>query len=200
MNSRNISPEPFFRSSGVEAVELGAAEVPRLQRFFDSNPEYFIAVNGDPAGEMEAHEEVFGELPPGMSFTKKWVIGFPGKTGDLDAMINVVSDLLATGVWHIGLFIVATRMHGNGTAVRLLLHVQEWAVAGGARWLRLGVVEGNARAERFWKRSGFLEVRTREGVRMGAKVNAVRVMAKPLAGGTISEYLALVPRDNPRAP
>lgn len=35
---------------------------------------------------------------------------------------------------------------------------------------------------------------------MGKKVNADRVMTKVLTGDTLSEYLALVVRDNPQAP
>jgi len=35
---------------------------------------------------------------------------------------------------------------------------------------------------------------------MGRKSHLLRVMAKPLAGGTIAEYLALVDRDRPGAP
>ena len=35
---------------------------------------------------------------------------------------------------------------------------------------------------------------------MGRKVNTVRVMVKPLAGGTLPAYLALVARDRPDAP
>jgi len=35
---------------------------------------------------------------------------------------------------------------------------------------------------------------------MGRKSNLLRVMAKPLGGGTIAEYLALVERDRPSAP
>jgi len=34
---------------------------------------------------------------------------------------------------------------------------------------------------------------------MGQKSNLLRVMAKPLAGGTIADYLALVERDRPGA-
>jgi hypothetical protein len=70
----------------------------------------------------------------------------------------------------------------------------------GARWLRLGVVEGSTRAERFWLRCGFAQVRGRGPVTMGRKTNLLRVMAKPLAGGTIDEYLELVERDRPSAP
>ena len=70
----------------------------------------------------------------------------------------------------------------------------------GARWLRLGVVQGNLQAERFWARCGYVQVRERGPMTMGRKSNLLRVMAKPLAGGTIEEYLALVERDRPSAP
>jgi hypothetical protein len=35
---------------------------------------------------------------------------------------------------------------------------------------------------------------------MGKRVNTLRVMMKPLAGGAIDEYLQLVPRDQKGAP
>jgi hypothetical protein len=34
---------------------------------------------------------------------------------------------------------------------------------------------------------------------MGARVNTVRVMMKPLAGGTLARYLSLIGRDRPEA-
>ena len=37
----------------------------------------------------------------------------------------------------------------------------------------------------------------RRAVAMGKRVNDLRVMVKPLAGGTLGEYLSLVPRDRP---
>jgi len=45
-----------------------------------------------------------------------------------------------------------------------------------------------------------VQVRERGPVTMGKKSNLLRVMAKPLAGGTIDEYLELVERDRPSAP
>jgi len=65
---------------------------------------------------------------------------------------------------------------------------------------RLGVVRGNTRAERYWESLGYVQTRTREGVQMGKLTNTVRVMVKPLAGGTIEEFLSLVPRDRPEVP
>jgi hypothetical protein len=59
------------------------------------------------------------------------------------------------------------------------------------------VVKGNARAERFWERAGFVETRMRTDVAMGRLINTLRVMVKPLAGGAVADYLLLVPRDRP---
>jgi hypothetical protein len=75
-----------------------------------------------------------------------------------------------------------------------------WIAGNGARWVRLGVVAGNARAERFWHRAGYREVRRRQGVVMGERVNAVVVMVKSLAATDgLSEYLAVVARDRPES-
>jgi hypothetical protein len=56
------------------------------------------------------------------------------------------------------------------------------------------------RAERFRESAGFVETCRREGIAMGRKVNTVRVMAKPLAGGHLGDYLARVACDRPDAP
>jgi RimJ/RimL family protein N-acetyltransferase len=193
----NRSSAALFAADSFSAVELTAADTARLQRFFELNPEYFVAVNGQAPAPDEAHEEIHGALPQGWPFTKKWLIGFFDPNGSLIGMANVVSDLLARGVWHIGLFMIATRLHGSGAAQSLYERLECWALDQGAQWLRLGVVQGNTRAERFWDRCGFIEVRTRDGVEMGRLVNTLRVMTKPLAAGTVSDYLALVERDRP---
>jgi len=189
----------LFATGAYRAIELFAGDVPELQRFFELNPEYFLAVGGQRATPAEAHQEILGALPTGWPYTRKWSIGFVDETGTLIGMADVVSDLLATGVWHIGLFIVAGPLHGSGVAEALYRQLEQWACDQGARWLRLGVIEGNTRAERFWERCAYVDVRKRGGVEIGKLVRTVRVMAKPLAGGTLAEYLALVARDRPES-
>jgi GNAT superfamily N-acetyltransferase len=189
----------LFATSDLHAFEIRADDVPDLQRFFDTNPEYFLTVTGAPPGAREAEDEFGGSLPGGWSFGKKWLLGFRNDTGPLVGMANVVSDLLAPRVWHIGLFIVATARHGTGDARTLYQGLESWAMAHGAEWLRLGVVLGNARAEHFWERRGFAQTRTRGPIEMGERVNTVRVMMKALAGGTLAQYLSLIERDRPEA-
>lgn len=193
------SSATLFTAERFRAIELGTEDVPELQRFFDENPEYFVIVTGKGPHRAEADEEIHRLLPEGWPFTKKWVIGFVDDDDSMIGMADVVSDLLAEHVWHIGLFIVATRMHGERVAQLLYGHLECWARGRGAQWLRLGVVEGNARAERFWQRCGFVEVRKRDGVQIGPRTHTIRVMFKPLAGGSLREYLAKVARDRPDA-
>lgn len=132
----------------------------------------------------------------------RWYLGFFDAAGRLAAVADITSDLLAAGVWHLGLFIVETARHGRGEAQALYLAVEDWARANGAAWMRLGVVHGNARGEAFWARQGYVEVRRREGMTFGEVTRTVRVMVKPLVGGSkvgdsIDAYLAMVPRDRP---
>jgi len=187
-----VSPFP-----NVSVIELDASRAGLLQALFEDNAAYFHAIQGAPASATEAYDELTEELPTGWSFTRQYRLGWQERSGALRAMTNITSDLLAPGVWHIGLFMVAKESHGSGDAQILYRSLEEWAHAQGAQWLRLGVVLGNERAERFWRASGFVECRTREGVEMGGQINTIRVMVKPLRGGMVADYLQAVPRDRP---
>jgi GNAT superfamily N-acetyltransferase len=188
---------PASPIQNLSVVNLSDAGELALQEFFEANPLYFLCVHGIPAQAGEADEEINGDLPAGWAFNHKYVFGYEDSNGKLAGMGNVVSDLLAKGVWHVGTFIIATDRHGTGDAQALYASVEQWCRHCGARWMRLGVVEGHARAEAFWERSGYVQVAKREGIVMGQRTNTIRVMAKPLLGQPISEYYALVERDRP---
>ena len=194
MTRANLPRSPL---PGVSAIELGAVDAPLLQRFFDANPAYFLIVQDEPAWPDAAQRELHEALPAHLPFSRKWIVGWRDDAGDLVAVANVVSDLISPGVWHLGLFVVDSARHGSGDAQALYLGIEDWARAGGAQWLRLGVVEGNDRAERFWTRQGYVQTRTREGMPMGRTSKTVRAKVKPLAGGAVETYLGLVARDRP---
>ena len=187
----------LFHAGAFVARELGEADVPRLQRFFEESPAYFRAVSGAPAPATEAREEFDAPLPPQWPHGRKWLIGF--EAGErLAGMATLIADLFVHGVWHVGLFMVAESRFGQGGP--LYRGLEAWMKSQGAQWSRLGVVAGNDRAERFWRREGYAEVRRREGFQVGAQVNQLIVMAKPLAGGTLAQYASLVTRDRPESP
>lgn len=191
---------PLSAAPDIRVVPLTLSDEAELQRFFEQAPDYFIAVNGEPATPTEAREELQGDLPPGWSCSRLYWLGYRDADDQLIAVVNIAADLLAAGVWHIGLLLVHTRLHGSGLARRLHAELEAWAVSKGAQWLRLTVVVGNAKAQRFWPKLGYVQVRTREGITMGRQVNTVSIQVKALAGGRIGEYLEKVERDRPGTP
>jgi GNAT superfamily N-acetyltransferase len=197
MNASDPWSKRLFDAQAYEARELTEDDLPELQAFFVANPDYFLAVNGRPPQPDEARHEFEDRPPPEMTFEKIVVIGFYDKSRRMVGMACVISNLFASQVWHIGLFIVATALHGTGTAKVLYEHLERWVRDSGASWLRLGAVEGNAKAERFWEKVGYQEVRRREGVMLGDLTHTIRVFVKPLGTSDLDEYLQRVARDRP---
>ena len=190
---------PLFEVAGLRAVEYGRPELPRLQAFFEANPGYFEAVNGTPVRPDEAQQEFDDLPPPEMPFRQRWIIGFEADGGAAQAIAIVLADFIVPRVWHVGLFIVASALHGQGLAGRAYAALEDWMRGQGAHWLRLGAVVGNTRAERFWPKMGYREVRRRLGVQTGVKTSTVIVFVKPLGEATLAGYLQLMERDRPES-
>jgi GNAT superfamily N-acetyltransferase len=199
MNFPNPSPHRRFAAGVYEAVELAEEDLPALQDFFVANPEYFQAVTGVPPRPDEARQEFESRPHPSLPYDKIYILGFLDSSGQMVAMATVITGLLAPRVWHISLFMIATALHGTGTGGLLYAGLEKWAKDEGASWLRLDVVIGNRKAERFWEKAGYKDVQ-RLSTQLGSMTHTVRVMVKPLRGSDIDEYLREVPRDRPRRP
>lgn len=189
----------LFPVDDAQACLLTEADLPELQALFERSPDYFLRVNGTPPRSNEAAEE-FGDRPPADFGHKDYfVLGLREPDGMLRGMAIVVSDLMTEGCWHIGLLLIDAEREGSGLARAFYSGLEQWASAGGARWIRLGVVGGNWRAERFWHRCGFTELRRREGIEVGTLTHTIHVMLKPLGGNSVDAYLERVERDRPAA-
>jgi ribosomal protein S18 acetylase RimI-like enzyme len=191
--------DPLFTVGHIQVRQLQASDIARLQAFFDANPAYFVAANGEPARPSEAHDEFHDRPPPEMSHGRVMTLAFDDTQGRMQAMAMLVADLMTPGAWHIGLFIVSSALHGSGAAAAYYQGLENWIRAQGALWLRLGVLEGNTRAERFWERMGYTELRRRHGLVYGRLTHTARVMLKTLGTRSIDEYLAQVARDRPES-
>lgn len=193
-----MNREVLFQADGWHAHEVGREHLPQIQAWFEADPAYWLLINGRPPRPDQAEVEFDERPPPHLPFGSQRFIGLHDGRGALAGVAIVVSDLGAPGVWHVALFIVATAWHGTGVAGRLFEAMARWMADGGATWLRLSVVKANPRAERFWRRMGFVPLRVRTGVDTGGRLNDVQVMVKPLRpGADLASYLARVPRDAP---
>lgn len=182
----------------LRVLPLQAADIPTLQAFYAANPLYFEATGGESAQPGDAEADFHARPPPDMTYRQRWLLALCDEHGQWQAVVEVVAGLQLQQAWHIALFMVDARHHGQGLAVQLYNALEAWTLASGAYWLRLGVVVGHTRAERFWLRQGFVEVTQRHAVQMGRRCNSLRVMVKPLRS-SVGAYLQQVPRDRPQA-
>ncbi len=194
-----LARPPMLAGPRWIAVPLGEADAPALQAFLDANPLYSQIVNGRPFAPGEALQEIV-EPPPYPHRALHALAVLAPEAGPWRGFVSLVDDLIAPGVQHIGLFLVATAEQGSGLAAELYQAIEQRAREQGARWMRLGVVVGNARAEAFWARCGFREIRQRHGMPYEGPSRSVRVMLKTLDGSPLADYLAIVERDRPESP
>ena len=198
--TREGSTRIGFACGTFRAREVVPEELPALQLFYEANPGYFRAVEGEPPSSNAARESLEGLPPAGWSYTRKYLFAFHSRDDAIVAVADVIADLFSPGVWHLGFFMAADVLHGTGVPHALYAHLEAWMRSQGARWIRLGVVRGNGRAERFWQKMGYVDVAERRDYVQGVKRHTLRVMAKPLAGGAWDEYRALVARDREPVP
>ena len=103
----------LFAAGTAEAVAMTPADIPKLQRFYERNPSYFVNVGGRPAQPNEAHDDFHSMPPAGWTFKRKWMIAFV-EAGEWIAIADVIEDLLAPNVWHVG------RQHDRSHTVLVL--------------------------------------------------------------------------------
>ena len=190
---------PIFHFPQGFAATLFAQDVPLLQSFFEVNPEYFYFAHGQAPVADEAQKEFDDLPPPEMPFKRQFFLGFFDEAGDLLGMVSGLIDFITDGVGHIGLFITTTHLHGSGAPRKMYQALEDWLLAQGMHSLRLGVIQGNTRAQLFWQRNGFQLVRERGPVQLGQRSQMLDVMVKPLGELSINDYLYLVQRDRPGA-
>jgi GNAT superfamily N-acetyltransferase len=186
-----------FKTTSHLAQPLDDKDLPTLQALFDTNPEYFFAINGL-GPTPDAAQIEFDERPPThLTFSDRFVLGLFDHGDSLRGVAIVIQDLGAKSVWHISLFLVATVLQGNGVGPEIYVALERWMQKKGALWIRLGVVQGNTPAERFWAKHGFTLARKRADVDTGGRLNTICVMVKSLLNEPLPTYFALVPRDQP---
>jgi GNAT superfamily N-acetyltransferase len=157
---------PATAVDGLSTREPAAAHAPLLQRFFDDD---LPASSRRPARRTRSRNSTACRPPAGVH--EEMGSGWSDADGRLAAMAEAIGDLLAPGVRHVGLFIVATSRRGRGDAQALVGEPEARARGKGAQWLRLDVVAGNTRAERFRAARGLVAMRTRGGCRTGPRDN-----------------------------
>jgi GNAT superfamily N-acetyltransferase len=108
--------------------------------------------------EKDAGHEILFDLPPDKDLKDKYVFGIYKENDYIIAVIDLIKDYKVPGEWTLGLMMIDPDERGNGLGRKLHEFVKAWVSESQGRVLRIGVVEENYRAHKFWIEMGYSEV------------------------------------------
>ncbi len=119
--------------------------------------DYSVLIEGRPP-EKDAGKSILFDLPPGKELIDKYVFGVYKENDILIAVIDMIKDYKEAGEWIIGLLMIDPSERGNSLGRKLHSFIKNWVLEEHGKVLRIGVVEENNRAYKFWCEMGYVEV------------------------------------------
>jgi len=113
-------------------------DVAAIQQVLENAPAYSYLVKGRPPLPTDA-EDVFNDLPPGLSASDKWVSGFMFN-GQMVGFVDVCNGYPEVHIAYIGLLIFAEKYQGRGFGHEALNHIFSLARSWGCRTIRVAVI------------------------------------------------------------
>ena len=126
--------------------------------------------------EKDAGHDILFGLPPDKELEDKFVFGVYTENNYLIAVIDLIKDYKNPGEWTMGLMMIDPNERGKGLGKILNDYVKTWVSESQGKLLRIGVVEENYRAYKFWREVGYEET-NRVKAKYGNKEHVVIVMS-----------------------
>lgn len=130
------------------------------------NPMYYKYCEAEPS-----REQVMEDLhvtPPGMGMDDKYYLGF-FSDGKLIAVLDLIDGYPAPDIGYIGFFMMDAAFQGQQTGSSIIQDVCAYLKQSGKTSVHLAIAEDNPQANHFWKKNGFVILKTVE--RNGWKIH-----------------------------
>lgn len=154
--------------------DLNKEDKIKIKDLFDRCYDYFYLVEGRKTNK-ESIKELLEDLPPDKNSKDKHVLGIFDNV-NLIGVIDLVENYPSKHEWIIGLMLIDPNVRGEGLGQKVHEVLEEISKKGQANKLRIGVVEQNKAALKFWKNVGYTEIKRTEPLKYGNKENRVIVM------------------------
>ena len=144
-----------------------------LQKLYEHCTDY-VQLEFGVASHPTAAEEDF-------AFNGIMIFGIYSRDAHLIGVIEMLRDYPKHEEWWIALLMLDPSMRGRGFGERICATTFDWIAREGGRAVWLGVLEPNERAQKFWKRIGFVEVERQPYVARNGHETVVILMKRVLS-------------------
>ncbi len=135
--------------------------------------DYFQIEQGRRANSDDARA-ILTDLPAGKTKFDKFVMAILDDQNEPIGLIDVVADFPKKSEWIIGLLLLVPGARSAGMGRVLHQVIREWAIDGGAKSLRIGVLDENEAAKGFWEHLGYAK-QEEKTTQFGEKTHVVGV-------------------------
>lgn len=143
-------------AAGLTPQALGRQNVDELFAFMQRCSAFFELVDGR-APTSEDAALLIEERPETLDLDRKLLLGLRQR-GRLVGVLELLLGYPDDETWYLGLLVFDPALRGAGLGAAVYAAIRQWAVASGARAMRLVVQEQNPSARRFWQAMGFREI------------------------------------------
>ncbi len=121
-----------------------------LQSLYERCSDYHEVEFGEPTRPSAAEDD--------FAFKNNEIYGIYSQRSELIGALELIRNYPKPDEWWIGLLMLDPRARSRGLGERVCRSTFEWAGREGGRAVWIAVQERNERAQRFWKRMGFVEM------------------------------------------
>ncbi len=145
----------------------------RFNLFFEASHDYFWDFEGVLPSNSTLNE-ILNEVPEGYSKEDKLVFEI-NKNGNLVGIIDILKGFPTENTWMIGLVLLHPKFRGQGLGCKIHTKIKSLAKTNNIEILRIGVIESNYKASKFWNNLGYQHLKKVDTI-LGEKNQTVNVM------------------------
>jgi Acetyltransferases, including N-acetylases of ribosomal proteins len=128
-----------------------------LQTLLEKCSDYLAFQDGEPV-KPSAAQDLFKARPEGIDDNDKVILGIFNASEQLVGVFDLIKSYPNSRTLTLGLMILDTFSRGKGLGSIAFEILEEWAVSKKFNKIRLGVLFGNEKGLRFWKKMGLMEI------------------------------------------
>lgn len=164
---------------GYSVYRLFREDIPKIQEVFEKCNDYLLLVEGKTV-EPKTGEEEFLSVPKGKSVDDKLILGICNQNKEIVGYLDALCGYPEEKSWWIGLLLFIPEVRSKSLGKKVMNGFIEYMLHKSVREIKLGVIEENHKAKRFWNNLGFEVILTTEPRQFGNKTHKVSIMHRIL--------------------
>lgn len=177
--SINFLNLPAIEINSSEFQFIAANDEQEIQVFLEDCSDFSMLESGKPTQPGDGYK-LLTALPPDTTPDQK-IIVFVEQCGIKVGLVELIANYPEKGIWWIGLLLIRPNFRGKSLGKQIVDVLGRAMADSNAREIRLGVLENNPDAYRFWLKNCFKKLFSKTDQVIGTKTHTVYVLGKKLS-------------------